>query len=172
MGPSPFLPSASQGHRENWALPWPSECRDATEVLMQLWAESSPSWGHREGQPLVLPPLGLPRTCSLCLATERHQLKPLVACSFAPKEGDWAHFAVPAQHGEFSQWENTPCEAQGQAAWGKAPMPASCLHQTRQGDRGRQELSRRRTHTVKASAGTEVAALASPSPVFPVRCVA
>lgn len=78
--------------------------------------------------------------------------------------------------GDFSRWENTPSEAQGQAVWGKVPMPASCLHRARPG-RGIEvgkNLSRSRMHLhpVKASAGTEVAALASPSPVFPVRCVA
>lgn len=56
MGPSPLLPSVSQAHRENWELPWPSGCRVATEVLMQLWAEGSTSWSHQEGDPLLLPP--------------------------------------------------------------------------------------------------------------------
>lgn len=51
MGPSPLLPPASQGHRENWAVPWLCGCRGATEVLMQLWAESSLSWSHQEGDP-------------------------------------------------------------------------------------------------------------------------
>lgn len=69
-----------------------------------------------------------------------------------------------------------PCpKTQGPAVYHRVPMPASCLHGAGLG-RGREaeeSPSRRRTrlHSVKA-AGTEVAVLASPSPVFPVRCVA
>lgn len=99
-----------------------------------------------------------------------------MARSFAPKDGDWPYFAVPGAElgdGEFRRQENTPCKAQRQAVWGKVPMPVSCLHKARQGDRDRQERKQEEdSHTVKPSVGTEVAALASPSPVFPVRCMA
>lgn len=69
-----------------------------------------------------------------------------------------------------------PCpKSQGPAAYHRVPTPASCPHGAGLGGgrEAEESLNRRRTrlHSVKA-AGTEVAVLASPSPVFPVRCVA
>lgn len=181
-GPKPFASSCFSGSQ--------GELGSALALWVQGCYRSAHAAVGRD-QPLLEPPerrspssstclavrrAFLPQTPSLCLGSKRCKLKPLTACSFAPKDGDCPHFGAPAHPWSraggwgVQQVGKHPSKPQGQAKWGKV---SSCLYKARQGDRGRQEPEQEEdSHTVKASAGTEVAALASPSPVFPVRCVA
>ena len=139
---------------------------------------------------------GLPQTLTLCSGIERPQLKgntpptkPLIACwqqGFCPKRWGLAPFCSscsPQEQGWGSgaaAGRRTPCHStpsQSPRASCASQSACACLlparSRARPGDRGGREPEQEKDPlaSVKA-ASTELAALASPSPAFPVRCVA